>query len=364
MKKITGYRVQWIVVMFLLFTITCPLSTAFAGPSSTHYQLINYGFGSGGTDNSSSSNYQLYGVLGELESGKTSSSNYGLGGGLVYTLQANTPASPTFSNPGSIYYDRLQLILNIGTDASDTLYAVAISSDNFSSDNEYIQSNYTPTTNSSNQAWLPYSGVSSWGGSSGVFITNLKNNTTYTVKVKAKKGGFTQSGYGPTSSAATLDPSLTFSISSPSLTFNNLNSGNSFTDSTQTTTLTITTNAQSGYSVYGRETGALTGIVTSDTISDYSSPNSAPTSWSGIGFGYSTDDLSLAGGTSNRFSGPKYAGFSTSSPGDPVADNPGPPASNTAISDTANISYRVTATSTTKPDTYKTTIIYNVVASY
>ena len=103
----------------------------------------------------------------------------------------------------------------------------------------------------------------------------------------------------------------------------------------------------------------------SNNIANYASPNSAPTTWSGTGFGYSTDDNSLTGGTGDRFTngGPKFAGFTTSAPGDPVADHSGPVL--TEISnENFNISYRVSADQNTSAGTYTTTVIYVVVPEY
>jgi len=113
------------------------------------------------------------------------------------------------------------------------------------------------------------------------------------------------------------------------------------------------------------ETAALTHTVDHvTTIADFASANSSPSSWSGTGFGYTTSDNDLTGGTNTRFgSGTNYAGFTTASPGDPVADHAGPVLS--AISNEAfTITYRVTTTSSKKAGKYTTTVLYNVVPQY
>jgi len=207
----------------------------------------------------------------------------------------------------------------------------------------------------------PYTNTA-WGGATGSFIRTLKANTTYTVKLKAKNGKYTETQWGPTASATTSTPSLTFGISANSLAFNNLNSGNSYTDTSKTTTLTTSTNAYYGYTVYAHETQPLTSG--SNTIADYASPNSTPTTWSGTGFGYNTDDSSLAGGTANRFVGSKFAGFTTSTPGDPVADHTAVVESSAISSEQFIVSYRVTAASTTPAGNYQNKIIYVVVPTY
>jgi len=349
------------VLIALLVYLYIP-GIAFAGPASTHYQLVDYGFGAGSTASSSSTTYSLNGSAGEIDTGQLSSTHFKLGAGLNATYQASTPPAPTFSNLSS-NYDRLQIIINTGGNPTDTTYAIAISSDGFVSDTRYVESDNTIGTSFSASNFLTYSG---WGGSSGSYITGLDSNTTYTVKVKAKQGTFTETGFGPTATATTTSPSLTFGVDSATVTFANLNSANSYTDTSQATVLTTSTNAYSGYVVNARETGPLT--LTTDgskTIPDYISPNSAPTAWSGTGFGYTTSDSNLTGGTVDRFTngGPHYAGFTTSSPGDPVADHPGPVV--TAISDEAfTVTYRVTAASTTPAGAYKTTVLYIVVPTY
>jgi hypothetical protein len=331
-----------------------------ANPSSINYKIQEYNFGAGGSASSSSQNYRMNGMAGQVEFGRPFSASFKVGSGLTYTMQASVSAAPTFTNPSS-NYDRLKFMLNPGTSPTDVTYAIAISTDNFAADTRYIKSDNTIGTTLTNADFQTYS---AWGGASGAYITGLSQNTTYTIKVKARQGNYTESEYSQTAQATTLTPSLTFSVSSDTLTFNNLNASNSYTDSSKTTVLTTSTNAYNGYIINARSTGPLSASGFG-TIADYTSPNSAPTTWSGLGFGYTTDDSSLTGGTVNRFtsSGPKYAGFTTSSPGDPVADHAGPVT--TAISnENFNISYKVVTDQNQKAAKYTTTVLYIVVPSY
>lgn len=336
---------------------------AYAGPTSTNYELKSYSFGSGG-ESMNSTNYKAHGVLGENAAGRGSSASFKASSGLTFMLNANVPPAPTLSNPGT-NYDRLKVVLDQGGNASDVTYAIAMSTDNFVSDIRYIKSDNTIGTSLSPTDFQTYT---AWGGASGFYVTGLAQATTYSVKAKARQGttSFTETEWGPTSSGvATSDPSLTFSVSASSLTFDSLNAGNSYTDNSKTTVLTVSTNAYNGYVVNARETGSLTHTVDGSTIiSDYGSANSSPSTWSGTGFGYTTTDNDLSGGTAARFAaGTKYAGFTTSSPGDPVADHAGPVIS--AISNEQfTISYRVTTASSQKAGTYRTTILYNVVPEY
>lgn len=345
----------------ILAYLTLFVQSAKAGPQGSTYEIKDYSFGAGGTGNqgTAGSSYTIFGTAGEVEYSKLIGGTYGVGGGLTYTLKANVPAAPAFSNPGT-NYDRLKIIIDTGSNPTDTTFAVAISTDNFASDVRYVKSDFTVGTSQTIADFLTYSG---WGSASGQWITGLTNNTTYYVKVKARRGNFSESEYSAVANRATSNPSLTFGISSTSLTFNNLNGGNGYTDSSQTTTLTTSTNAYNGYIVYAHETQALTSPST--TIADYASPNSAPTTWSGTGFGYSTNDSSLTGGTADRFTtgGPKYAGFTTSAPGDPVADHPGPVLSPISA-EPFIISYRITVDNTKLAGQYTNTLLYVVVPSY
>lgn len=348
-------RKQYITFIIIIIVITVififPVS---AGPQSTTYELKEFGFGSGGTTSNDSTTYSLFGTAGEIDNEKLDSTTYTTGNGLIYTVVSNVPPSPTFTNPSN-YYDRLRFILDTGGNPTDTTFAIGISTDNFVT-TRYIQSDNTVGTTLGSEDWQTYT---TWGGASGALVTGLIPNTTYKIKVKAKQGNFTESPWGPTATASTVLPSLSFGISSPTLTFTNLSSSNSWTDSSKTTTLTTTTNANNGYIIYGRDTAPLT--YNSNTIANYASSNSSPTTWSGTGFGYTTDDNNLTGGTANRFTsgGPKYAGFGTTSPGDPVADNTGP-----ASSEVFTISYRVTANATTPAGRYQTTVLYVIVPTY
>jgi hypothetical protein len=352
----TFYTLVIFAIVSLLFN-----AQAFAAqPRSTNYQIQNYSFGAGGTSSSSSQNYRMNGTAGEVEFGRPASANFKVGSGLSFIMMASASAAPTFTNPSN-NYDRLKFVINPSTNPSDYEYAIAISTDNFVADTKYIKSDNTIGTTLTNTDFQTYT---NWGGASGEYVTGLAQNTTYTIKVKARKGDFTETGFSPTAQASTIAPSLTFSVSSDTVTFNNLNSGNTYTDSTKTTILTTSTNAYNGYIVNARSTGILTATGIG-TIADYASPNSSPTTWSGNGFGYTTNDSDLTGGTADRFTngGAKYAGFTTSSPGDPVADHPGP-ITNAISNDNFTISYRVTTAQTQKAGRYATTVLYIVVPSY
>ncbi len=350
----------FLVTLFLavLFLYSKSL-VIFAGPESTTYELQEWGFGAGGTTSNTSPSYSLFGTVGEIDTGKSTSPSYGLNAGLVFTIQANVPPAPDFTNPGSTLYDRLKFVLNNGSNPQDTEFAIAISTDNFVTTN-YIQNDDTVGTVLGSEDWQTYT---NWGGATGSYVTGLSNSTTYQIKVKARQGIYTETPWGPTASVATSDPSLTFGVDSSTVTFNNLNSGNSYTDSSKSTVLTTSTNAYYGYIVYGYVTQPLT--FQSSTISNYASTNANPSTWTSTGFGYTTNDSDLAGGTPDRFTngGPKYAGFTTTQPGDPVADHASGIVT-AVVNEQFTVSYRVTASASTNAGNYQTTVLYIVVPTY
>lgn len=198
----------FICILGSLLICSILAQSASAGPVSTNYELKDYTFGGGGTQDSDSANYSIFGVLGETEFGQPSSANYKAGEGLVYTLQANVPPAPTFTNPSS-FYNKLKIVVGEGGNPSDAKYAIAISTDNFATDTKYVQNDNTVGAALGLEDWQTYA---SWGGASGINTIGLSPGTTYTVKVAAKRGNYTETGFGPTAQAATVNASLTFDI--------------------------------------------------------------------------------------------------------------------------------------------------------
>lgn len=239
-------------------------------PSSTNYSLPAYDFGTGGVENGTSTNYRLNGLSGTQTGDPMSSTNYSVGGGENPTQNANVPPAPTLSNPAN-YYNRLQLVINRGANASDTKYLVAISSDGFAT-TYYVQGDNSigSTYNLTN-----YRSYASYGSGSGFLILGLSQSTSYQVKVKALKGAFTETGYGPTTSpVATVAQSLTFGITTTltptppfSASFSSLAPGSVYAANADIN-LDLTTNAVSGGAVYIRSQNAgLTSALSSYTIS-------------------------------------------------------------------------------------------------
>ncbi len=151
-----------------------------------------------------------------------------------------------------------------------------------------------------------------------------------------------------------IDEELVFSLDSTSKNFGVVQPGGNPTD--VTSTLTTSTNSSTGYVVYAWSSQLMT--MGSFTLANWTGTNATPTTFGNgsFGFGYTTDDADLTGGTNNRFTsgGAKYAGFVQTGPGDPVSDRTTGP-----VSSAQNvISYRLAASGSQAAGTYTTTIVY------
>jgi hypothetical protein len=260
-------------------------------PSSSSFQLLDYGFGAGGTATSSSTNFMFQGIVGEIEMASLSSNNFRIGPGLTYALQPNTPLVPAFTNPSN-YYNKLQLSINQSGNSTDTTFAISISTDGFVNNVLYVQGDGTlgPAPIFQTYAvWQP--------SSNPVIIIGLTPGTTYYARVAAKRGTFTQGPFGPIATAATINPTFTFSLQTSTTTnppfsvgIGVVNAGQ-VTTSWQSVTTTISTNANNGGTVYLYGTNA--GLV-SVTAGNYKI-NSVSNDLGSVLEGYGAQGTSVSG---------------------------------------------------------------------
>ncbi len=223
-------------------------------PASTNYQLKDFGYGGGGVGNGTSGSYAIEGIVGEQNAAKLDGTTYDLGPGLQFTNQANVPPAPAFTNPSN-YYNKLKIVLDIGGNPSDTKFAIAISTDSFVSDTRYVQNDDTVGATLGSEDYQTYA---NWGSASGTLIIGLVPGTTYQVKVKAMQGKFTETGYGPTASVATVNPQMTFDIDVAATDVDNSVSSialgslvaSTVVDSTDKIWVDFITNGESGGRVY------------------------------------------------------------------------------------------------------------------
>jgi hypothetical protein len=199
---------------------------------------------------------------------------------------------------------------------------------------------------------------------------NLKTSEVYYFNVRATDvaGNVTVTS----SDGQLVAPSLSFSTSSPDISFDSLNLGNSFTD-TETTLLTTSTNAYNGYEIRLRATALLEAAV-GETIGFFDGGTYAsPDSWlSGDrGFGYTSSDPLVNG--VNKFNpatcagggtGPCYAPYSTLTPGDLVADNNSTVTGTPITNEQFTITHRVTTDANYAAGNYTTVLIFSASAKY
>ncbi len=203
---------------------------------------------SGGSSSGSSSNY---GVIGDINpfSDLSESASFRQEVGYSPRIQANTPYPATLENDYE-YYDRLLIIIDASSNPSDTLFAVAISDNNFAT-HQYVQSDGTVSNTLGMEDYRTYV---SWGEGSGSFILGLNQNTDYKVRVKALNGDFTETGYSSDSNeVSTTVPYVSMAVTDSELTFGVLNVNS--VSQTSTTSVVVASNAYSGYQVYVNDKG-------------------------------------------------------------------------------------------------------------
>lgn len=280
-KKIKQYIAISLILFFTIYSIGTPL--AFAGPQSTTYEIKEYDFGSGGTTGDTSTTYSLFGNTGQVDGSSLTSTTYKNLPGLSYLITVNTPAAPTFTNPGG-YSNKLHIVLSTASNPTDTKFAIAASPDNFGSTTKYVQADDTLGTNpvwQTNTVW----------GASGFDIIGLSNGTTYTVKASAMQGIYSQSPWSTTAQATTLSQTLSFSLSSNSLSLNQINPSSVVTSSS--VTVTVDTSGAGGAVIYGYDTN--NGLSSSSTGGSISSATGDLGSTNGYGL-RATSVTQTAGG--------------------------------------------------------------------
>ena len=213
-------------------------------------------------------------------------------------------------------------------------------------------------------------------GSANVSLTinslTLQTSQQYYINVKAIDNATNTSGVISTNGQL-VAPTISFSLNSSAVTFANLNGGNSYTD-TKTSTLTTSTNAYNGYVVRAYKSQLLTNTSNpSYTIPDFSAGSyAAPSAWSGTGYGYTSSDTSIQGAGKFPGSGsclgsgtaPCYAPFSSTAPGDIVADHTATVTGSPISSEQFTITYKVATPATQAGGKYTTTIVYTIVPQY
>ncbi|MGH7246079.1 MAG: hypothetical protein ACREGI_04040 [Candidatus Levyibacteriota bacterium] len=245
------------IIFSLFLLLFARTGVAFAGPQSTTYEIKSYDFGSGGSVADTSTSYSLFGNTGQVDGLTINSTTYSNEPGLSFTIGTNTPAAPTVSNNSNTYYNKLSVTLDTGSNPSDTVFAIKV----VSSGTQYVQADHTL---GASPVWQT-NDVSGWNSS--FTIIGLTTGTSYTVSVSAKQGTFTQSPWSAGTTVSTAIPTLSFSLSSNSVSLNQINPASVVTSSS--ITATVTSNGTGGVIVYGYDNN--NGLVSSSTTGSITS---------------------------------------------------------------------------------------------
>jgi hypothetical protein len=357
------------IFFFIVMGITLPFNILAQTMSSPSYKIENPQFNSGG-ENSSSTNFRSRDSIGGEDSARSTSTNFRLFPGFLPPAYPGVPGVPTLANTGGTLYNSLDFAVSTGGNPSDVNYAVAISSDAFVSDINYIQTNLTIATST---VWQLYS---AWGSGALQRVTTLLPNTTYTIKVKARYGPDSETGFSNTVQAATVAPTLTATIqgvasgttiggvsttidtTATSVAFSTLQNGSIKLGAQK---ITVNTNAVAGYTVTLQQNQDLT-KNNGAQIPGVSASNTTPAAWpSGVTtgrFGYHTTDTSLCTGTAGRFTADDTYAAATSTPFEVTCNNG--PVSN----EVTNIVFKVEIEALQPSGNYQNNITYITTAQY
>lgn len=254
----------------LLASVAVTLMLFASFSTSSHYSLNSYSVGPAGTNNSHSTTYYTQSTGGELSGNGTAATGVKGTSGQAQAEQLAVPQAPTLSNGGNTYYNQLLVMLNnnAGTNSypADVTFSVGVSTTNCftsacigSGSVKFVQTGGTLGTGQFYQTY------SAWGSTSGSSIVGLQPSTTYYVAVAAEEGMFTNTEYGASATAATVSPSIAYSVSPNTLNLGSLLPGSVTTSGT--VTFSLTTNGVYGANILASgQYGGLHSALMNNTI--------------------------------------------------------------------------------------------------
>jgi hypothetical protein len=237
---------KFIKTSLLITSLTISIAVVFTAPNlfnklsaeeleSTNYKIRGAVIDSAG-EPLDSTNYSAVTTVGEFAVDiRNNSTNYQIRPGSVETFIANTPkiscleattdgssqctTGPTYLNSNGMVrvcgpsgcYDRARVEIDTQNNPSDTLYAIQISTDNFSTDIRYIDGVTNEPKPQANKDLNDYRSKSDWESIS-ANIQGLRSNTEYSVRVTALQGDFTESSPSPTQTVTTAHAIVTADI--------------------------------------------------------------------------------------------------------------------------------------------------------
>jgi hypothetical protein len=268
---------------------------------------------------SASANYQALSLAGTgISLGQLSSSLYKVGSGQGYTFMANVPKVTCFETTttggtteciglprgdGMIgecglsgCYDRAMIQIDTQSNPADTVYSIQLSSDNWST--IYVVDGTTRTLKAlSSKAIGDYKTKTQWEASPWTHYTviGLRPDTEYKARATALQGDFTETPPGPSKTATTTLPSVSFDLdigadfsvdtNAPyAVALGILTPETEKFQSSQRVKTDIATNAQSGVSVYVQDSySGIRSNSSSYTLSSAAEDLSLPASGDGFG---------------------------------------------------------------------------------
>lgn len=229
----TAFQITLTILTLALLIL--PIRTFATELDSTNYKLIGVST-SGGGGIGAASNYKMISTAGEISADpRTYSTNYRMNVDPSAMFVAAQPSIQCFetdttgttnctSGPSELLsggmtalcgpdgcYDRARFEIEVNNNPDDTLYGIEISNDGFISDIKCIDGSTFYPKSVANCNINDFRTETDW--ETEVFnIKGIISNTTYTLRVTALHGDFTQSDYSKTSSATTADGSIDFDI--------------------------------------------------------------------------------------------------------------------------------------------------------
>ncbi len=200
---------------------------------------------------------------------------------------------------------------------------------------------------------------------SAVFVNatglSLQTGQMYYFNVRLTDNAGNLSGV-VSSNGQMVAPTLSFTIGANALTIGGLSASNSF-DVSQPLSMSASTNAYGGFVIRSFSTGVPSGP--GGTIGWFDGGTYAsPGPWgASTGYGYTSSDTSIQG--ADKFaSGANYAPFSTTGPGDIVADHTAAVIGTAISSESFTITHRARVSATQPTGNYTTVLIYGATAVY
>lgn len=240
---------------FLILIIFSNTSIVFAETlESGNYKIDGANLTNGGQPKTSGTgNYSLLETIGDFSGDpRATSANYQTKLGTVDVFTASVPkiscfetntsgtsnctSGPAYVNSNGMVtvcgpsgcYDRARFEIDTQNNPDDTLYSIQISTDNFASDIRYIDGVTKRPTNIAGITVADFLTKSSWESTT-TNILGLESDTTYYVRATALHGDFTQSSAGPSLSATTSLPTMTYDLDIAPTTGSTTESGAPYT---------------------------------------------------------------------------------------------------------------------------------------